>query len=116
MHSWGPLQPPRNRPDPQSRRVPAIFSSHDLGGPGPVETLSEESPLPMPIRFPSGLKLTRETSSVCPLSVSVSRPSTDLFAAAFCSASSKVRRMRGQRRRGAEVSNDYTEQERTDMM
>ena len=80
------------------------------------QTFSEEPRLPLTIRFPSGLKLTLETSSVCPLSVSVSWPLTDLFAAAFCSASSKVRRMRGQRRRGEEVSNDFTEQERTDMM
>ncbi len=32
------------------------------------------------------------------------------------SASSKVKRMRGQMRRGEKVSNDFTEEERTDMM
>jgi len=80
------------------------------------QTFSVLSLLPLTIRFPSGLKLTLVTPLECPLRVSVPRPSTDLFAAAFCSASSEVRRMRGQRRRGEEVSNDFTEQERTDMM
>ena len=37
--------------------------------------------LPLTIRFPSGLKLTLLTSSECPLSVSVSWPSTAFFAA-----------------------------------
>jgi hypothetical protein len=44
------------------------------------------STLPLTIRFPSGLKLTLATMSECPLSVSVSRLSTDFFAVGFCSS------------------------------
>jgi len=38
------------------------------------QTFSVLSPLPLTIRFPSGLKLTLVTKSECPLSVSVSWP------------------------------------------